>query len=147
MSAKETYDTLSESAKGEPVTKFLLYKIALRSKDIELTAQCLQELSFNSQDPRLLHACVLDAQQSGNKEEVLRALQVILDTHGPEQTEALHLPALLRIMISLMQNKLSDLVYEVRPDEISSSSQTLCQLFSTGMWRSSKMQVSDTIST
>lgn len=96
---------MSESARNEPMTKFLMYKISIRGGDTELAAECLQAIcsaTKSTQDLTLLYACVLDAQQLGNKTETLAGLQLVLENSQFNSQTAVHLPSLLRLTISLM---------------------------------------------
>ncbi|RAL61514.1 hypothetical protein DID88_009553 [Monilinia fructigena] len=75
--ARNVFCSMSDAAKEEPLTRFLMYKIAIRSGDVELAAECLEKVTLCSQDPTLLFACVLDAQKAGNKTNVLDALWMV----------------------------------------------------------------------
>lgn len=96
---------MSDSARNEPMTRFLMYKISIRGGDTESAAECLQAIcsaSRSSQDSTLLYACVLDAQDVGSKTETLRALQAVLENSEVSTQIAVHLPSLLRLTIGLM---------------------------------------------
>lgn len=73
---------MPEASKNEPMTRFLMYKVAIRSEDTDLAAECLRVISSSSKDPTLLYACVLDAQQIGNRHLALAALQLVLEVQG-----------------------------------------------------------------
>lgn len=96
---------MSDTARNEPMTRFLMYKISIRGGDSDLAAECLQAIystTKSTHDLTLLYACVLDAQQVGDKTEALAGLQLVLEnSHFSSQT-AVHLPSLLRLTISLM---------------------------------------------
>lgn len=93
---------MSNSAKEEPLTRFLMYKIAIRSEEIELAAECLEKVASCSEGTSLLFACVLDAQQVGNKNHVLDALWLVLDRCGYGAQENVHLPSIIRMIIVLL---------------------------------------------
>jgi hypothetical protein len=96
---------MSDSACNEPMTRFLMYKISIRGGDTELAAECLQAIcsaATSTQDLTLLYACILDAQQLGNKTETLAGLQFVLENSQYSSQTAVHLPSLLRLTISLM---------------------------------------------
>jgi hypothetical protein len=102
-SAREIFSSMPDSAKNEPMSRFLMYKIAIRCGESELAAESLQIISSaTAKDPTLLYACCLDAQQSGNKFQTVAALQLVLEKHGYAVSSAIHLPSLLRTAIQLI---------------------------------------------
>lgn len=106
--AKTTFNQMSETARNEPLTRYLVYKIALRDQDQELAADCFEKIAKNSsQDPKLLYGCVLEAQQSGNRPEAIRALQAVLAKCSTGGLSDVHLPSLLRCTLRLQISELS----------------------------------------
>jgi len=102
-SAREIFSSMSDSAKNEPMSQFLMYKIAVRCGESELAAESLQRISCaTTKDPTLLYACCLDAQQSGDKLHTIAALQLVLEKYGYTAPSAIHLPSLLRTTIQLI---------------------------------------------
>jgi len=102
-SAREIFSSMSDAAKNEPMSQFLMYKIAVRCGESELAAESLHTISSaTTKDPTLLYACCLDAQQSGNKLQTIAALQLVLEKYGYTAPSAIHLPSLLRTTIQLM---------------------------------------------
>ncbi len=109
LSAKEIFNAMSESARDEPMSRFLLYKVAVRSGDIDLAAECLAIVSASStEDPTLMYACCLDAQQAGNKTQTLLALQLVLENYTCKPSAGLHFPSLIRLAIGLMESILDE---------------------------------------
>lgn len=101
-SARDIFGSMSDVAKNEPMTRFLMYKIAIRCEEVEFAAECLQIISSSSvKDSTLLYACVLDAQQIGDKVQTLTALQLVLENFGHGAPSTIHLPSLLRLTIGL----------------------------------------------
>ncbi|KAA8565380.1 hypothetical protein EYC84_011087 [Monilinia fructicola] len=100
--ARDVFGSMSDTAKEEPLTRFLMYKIAIRSGDVELAAECLEKVTSCSEDPTLLFACVLDAQKAGNKNIVLDALWMVLDKCGYGAREDVYLPSIIRTIIILL---------------------------------------------
>lgn len=79
-----------------------MYKIALRAKEFELAAECLQIISTSSNnDPTLLYACCLDSMQVNNKSQTLTALQLVLEKSNYAPLAPVHLPSLLRVTIGI----------------------------------------------
>ena len=50
----------------------------------------------STKDDTLLYACVLEAQQAGDKRQAVIALQKVLEKYGYGTPAGVHLPALLR---------------------------------------------------
>lgn len=121
---------MSDAAKNEPMTRFLMYKIAIRCGEVELAAECLQMINFSSgKDSTLLCACVLDAQQVGAKTQTIAALQLVLDKYDYGAPSSVHLPSLLRITIRLT----STLLEEAKDGEGSEvNTEKLCKLLEGG---------------
>lgn len=104
-SAKEIFNSMSDSARNEPMSRFLMYKIAIRGGDTDLAAECLQAISSDSrksQDLTLLYGCILDAQQVGDKLQTLAGLQLVLEKSNYGAQTEVHLPSLLRLTIGIM---------------------------------------------
>jgi hypothetical protein len=98
---------MPEAAKNDPMTRFLMYKIAVRCGDPDLAAECLGKVyESSSKEPNLLYACVLDAQQAGDKDLAIAALQLVLEKHQQNTPTTIHLPALLRCTIRLTKSQL-----------------------------------------
>jgi hypothetical protein len=111
--AREIFSNMSEFGKAEPVTRYLLYKVALHSADPDLgqshlavvheqklscpASQCLDVVCRqSSKDATLLYACVLEAQSIGDKKQAIAALEKVLDKYDYGAPAGIHLPALLR---------------------------------------------------
>jgi len=68
-------------------------------KNPSKAAECLDSISCQpSKDATLLYACVLQAQQSGNKNQAIAALQRVLTTYNYDAPRGVHLPALMRLV-------------------------------------------------
>ena len=113
------------------MTRFLMYKIAIRCGEVELAAESLALISAASSiDLTLLHACVLDAQQVGCKVQTLAALQLVVEKTGYGAASSVHLPSLLRLTIGLTLTALEEIKEE---RELELSKEKLCKLFEGGM--------------
>lgn len=107
--AKEIFSSMSDMGKNETMSRFLMYKIAVRCGDTGLAAECLQTISSSTTtDPTILYACCLDAQNAGNKPQLLATLQLVLEKYGYGAPSGVHLPALLRLTISLMVHSIEE---------------------------------------
>lgn len=101
---------MSEAGKAAAMTRYLMYKVSLRSADAGLAAECLDVVCQHStKDDTLLYACVLEAQQAGDKRQAVIALQKVLEKYGYGAPAGVHLPALLRCTARLL---LSELIVE-----------------------------------
>jgi hypothetical protein len=67
---------------------------------MRLTAIAAESLDIvckhSTKDATLLYACVLEAQQTGNKKEAIVALHKVLERYDYNAPKGVHLPALLR---------------------------------------------------
>ncbi|KXH33815.1 hypothetical protein CSIM01_12068, partial [Colletotrichum simmondsii] len=100
--ARQVFHSMSEAAQNEPMTRYLMYKAALRSSDQELAAQCLERVALSAPgDPNFLYACVLEAQQAGDKVCAMHAMKQLVEKFEFSEASPIHLPALLRCNIRL----------------------------------------------
>ncbi|XPS72064.1 sporulation-specific protein 22 [Ascochyta lentis] len=97
VAARSAYCNISEIGRDEPVTRYLMYKVGLRSGDADFASECLEVVCRNSsKDATLLYACVMEAQSVGNKRQAINALGRVLDKYDFTAPAGIHLPALLR---------------------------------------------------
>ncbi|KAI1780407.1 SPO22-domain-containing protein [Hypoxylon cercidicola] len=107
--AAEVLRSMSESARREPMTLYLAFKLALRSGDREAASDCLRQISeVSSKDPQYIYACCIDAQEAEDKICAIQALQHLIQNSEYSCPDAVHLPALLRIVIRLETSLLDD---------------------------------------
>lgn len=107
--AREIFSSMTPAAQNEALSRFLMYKIAVRCNEQDLAAECLQMISSASpDDPKLLYACVLDAQQVGDKRQTLAALQLVLEKTAYGAT-SVNVASLLRLTISLTVKSLEEI--------------------------------------
>jgi hypothetical protein len=67
----------------------------------------LEKISKSAQkDVTLIYACVLDAQETGNKGLAGQALQMVLERYNYQSPDGVHFPALLRCLLKLKQSEL-----------------------------------------
>jgi hypothetical protein len=133
-SARDIFGTMSEVARDEPMTRFLMYKIAIRCGEIEIAAECLQIISSSSsEDPTLLYACCLDAQHVGNRSQTLAALLLVLEKYGYGAVGTIHLPSLLRTTLGLMVTTIEGSKSVEGSAEMEAGIEKLCKVFEGGM--------------
>ncbi|PQE09145.1 hypothetical protein CJF32_00010362 [Rutstroemia sp. NJR-2017a WRK4] len=137
-SARDVFGSMSGTAKEEPLTRFLMYKIAIRSEEVDFAAECLEKVAVSQgNDPTLLYACVLDAQQAGNRTYVLSALQLVLEKCGYNLQGNVHLPSLLRTTIVLLVGVIEGAKTKEEFAKHGELVERLCQLFEGGEYISS----------
>jgi len=101
--AREAFYQMPQAAQKEGISRYLAFKLALRSSDHGLAVESLQIVAKHAdRDPTYLYACVLDAQQSDVRYLALAALQGLLDRQPP----GIHLPSLLRCTARLLIGEL-----------------------------------------
>jgi hypothetical protein len=110
-----------------------MFKIAIRSNELELASECLKKVyETSTNDSTMLYACVLDAQQVGDKTLAIEGLQLVLQKYEQGAPSSANFPALLRCMIRLILSKIESMESEKDIDE-SSTVDKLCKLFDGGM--------------
>jgi len=125
---------MSEMAKDEPMTRFLMYKVAMRSDELDFAADCLKVISSSAtDDPTLLYACVLDAQHLGNKRQALLALQLVLEKQDYGAPSTINLPSLLRVTVQFSVSVLEETMEAKDNHEVESIVERLCKLFEGGI--------------
>ncbi|KAK3064561.1 hypothetical protein LTS18_006048 [Coniosporium uncinatum] len=133
--ARKHYFKMSETAKAAPITRYLMYKVALRSTDVELAADCLEGIcKQSSKDATLLYACALEAQQVGDRAQAVAALQKVLEKYDYGAPQGVHLPALLRCTARLL---ISELTPARGADEAVTGE--ICRLFEGALAQAKKM--------
>ena len=125
---------MPDSAKNEPMTRFLMYKVAIRIGQIEAASECLEAIaSAATNDPSLLYACCLHSMEGNDKRMTLAALQVVLEKFNYGPPMPVHLPSLLRITIGLVSSLLEQPQNENRGDDREALVEKLCKLFEGGI--------------
>ncbi|KAI1474952.1 SPO22-domain-containing protein [Daldinia eschscholtzii] len=100
--AAEIFRSMNESTRREPMTLYLAYKLALRGGDREMASNCLRHIAeASSKDPQYLYACCIDAQEANDKICATEALKYLIKNSEYSSSDAIHLPALLRVAIRL----------------------------------------------
>ncbi|PKS07050.1 hypothetical protein jhhlp_005647 [Lomentospora prolificans] len=101
--AKQLYLTMPEATQREPMTRYLMFKVALRNHDNDLAVECLGALSnLQTKGRDFLYACVLDAQSVGSRRFAAAAMKSLVENHDAETASPIHLPALIRCTIRLL---------------------------------------------
>ena len=122
---REVYNEMSSATQNEPISLYILYKLALKTQNLETATECLDSICEASvKDATILYACVLEAQKTGDQAQTLVALQKVLKKHEYSAPEGVHLPALLRCTARL-------LIKQIEKESSPSSFllEDICQLF------------------
>lgn len=107
--AREVFFEIPTATQNESITRYLAFKVAVRSNDHQLAIDSLNIVTKNaSTDPKYLYACVLEAQQSENRCLALAALQSLLDKQPP----GTYFPSLLRCTARLLFSELESQGWE-----------------------------------
>ncbi|KAK7183868.1 hypothetical protein PSPO01_10204 [Paraphaeosphaeria sporulosa] len=105
--ARGIFSKMSGPGQEDRMTRYLMYKVALHGNDPGLAAECLDSVCRqSSKDTSLLYACVIEAQQSGNKREGIAALEKLLEKYSDHAPAGVNLPALLRMTVRLLTSEL-----------------------------------------
>lgn len=130
VSAHEVFNSMPKDAQDAPLTRFLMFKVALRANETELASECLERLYENSDsDSSILCACVMDAQQVGETRQIIAALQLLLQKTEFHLREDIHMPSLLRCTLRLM---FSQYEADQEPVHIPAAVDEICGLFEAG---------------
>lgn len=133
----DIFTSMSEIAKNEPMTRFLMYKIAIQCNLPEVASESLQIInSSSSADPTLLYACCLYSMEGQNKVQTLAALQLVLEKCNFGPSTFVHLPSLVRVTIAITFTLLYDTSQQKAPNhaEVEQLTEKLCKLFEGGMF-------------
>lgn len=132
-SAVEILNSMPLAIKNEPMTRFLMYKLAIHMEQIDTASECIEAIfSSSSNDPSLLYACCLHSIQGNNKKLTLAALQLVLEKFNYTPPLPVHLPSLLRITIGLTSSLLEQTRKVNETEEMDTLVEKLCKLFEGG---------------
>lgn len=104
-SAYAAFNTMPKDIQDEPLTRYLMFKVALMSWNHELGRQCIEYLGKmpdKSQRRDIIYACVRDAQNAGDRMMTLETLKAATETFDMEGASTSNLPSLFRCAIRLV---------------------------------------------
>lgn len=123
----EVFNEMSPTAQNDPMCRFLMFQLGLRTGDGNLATVCLQSLCETpSTDRRLLYACAMDAQDVGNREIALQTLSRIVFTTEGSVDDVCHVPSLLRCHIRLVMAEMDSKKTQAERDQYV---EQLCQIY------------------
>jgi hypothetical protein len=133
VNAREIFSGMPEAARNEPMTRFLMYKVAIRCDEVQLAAESLDIISqASAKDPTLLYACCLEAQQIGNKRQTIRALIFLVEKYDSAPPTSLNMPSLLRLIISLLTKVVEGSKRREGSTELDKDIEKLCRMYEVG---------------
>ena len=113
----------------EPMTAYLAFKVAIRIGDRDLAERCLEAVSKTTDHIDYLGACIAESQKA---EDIYCAISGLRKLHGKYEHQApnkIHLPALFRCAIRLLNYLLEEPGGQDRKGEIV---EELCSEFDAG---------------
>jgi hypothetical protein len=132
VKAKSTFNSMTEDTQNDARTLYLMYRLAISSKDKSLAVQCLQNISKIPSPRDYLYACVIESQRAGDILSAVDALRAVLTNEASSLSSQTHTPALLRCIIRLLKSWLDSQPEEEPQRKI--RIQDLCDVFDDGMW-------------
>lgn len=125
--------SLSKPARKDALTQFLMFKVAIRSKESDIAADCLQDIAnANATTYELLYACVLEAKDAGDRFVAITAMQIISQRCDYTESDALNVPCLIRCTIRMIEELLKDRNFTKDGVEVASFTDKVCELFERG---------------
>ncbi|KAF2233241.1 SPO22-domain-containing protein [Viridothelium virens] len=139
--ARKMFFQMPLATRAAPQTRYLMYKVAMRGNDMELASECLEIISRSTnKDATLLYACVLEAQQNGNRQQAIVALQQTLAKLEFTVPHNVHVPALLRCTARLILAEFTSA--KVIDDRLASD---LCSLFEGASFQAKRLSARQTL--
>ncbi len=127
--ARSIFFSMPAATQRDPMTRYLLYKISVRSGDRSLATECLEIIAASTAGQEILYACAVDSQQSGDRACVVECLKKLAASYDYKTPNPVHLPALFRCNIRMLYDLIKD---EDQNDQQSTAIQDLCDLFDGG---------------
>lgn len=109
----------------DPMTQYLMFKLAIGSGDQDLASQCLEGVC-NASGHDLLYACILDSCRLDAKPCAVRSLKKLIAQYDLKASAAVHQPALLRCTVRLLYILLEE---ETSREEQRAITRDLCEVF------------------
>ena len=104
--ARTILQDMPEDMQNEPLTRYLVFQLALLLPDRELALESLDHIVSGSQDSDLLYACVVHAQAHADKVLVCHTMLALIDNLDAAAKPCT--PALLRCALRLLGQQLKD---------------------------------------
>lgn len=105
--AKSAFFSMAPGTQQDPMTQYLMYRTTIRSGDVEMASECLDNVARSSINFELLYACVADSQNVGDRFVTLQAMKKLASIYDFGKPGKVNLPALCRCTI-MLQHGLTD---------------------------------------
>jgi len=124
---------MDQPSQAEGMTRYLMFKVALRCGDEELASDSLATMAASDDNEQFLYACILAAQDAGDRKLGAEAMKVLVQKHDFNSNHV-HYPALLRSTIRMICAGIpqNDSVQEGNPQDDVSLEEDICQIFESG---------------
>ncbi|KAK4655881.1 sporulation-specific protein 22 [Podospora pseudocomata] len=100
--ATRVINDMSATSWKEPMTAYLAFKVAIRTEDRVLAGKCLETISQIPEHVDFLGACIAESQKAGDVICAIAALKKLQDRYEYKEPNPIHLPALFRCTIRLL---------------------------------------------
>lgn len=139
--ARAALHAIPEAIRDEPLTRYLMFKVALMSWDHELGRQCIEYLGRmpdKSQCQDIIYACIRDAQNAGDRLMTLETLKAAIQTFKMEGPSTTNLPSIFRCAIRLIH--MIEASYDGHVDGIADLAEDTCYMFEMGEFYNKYME-------
>lgn len=133
--AKSIFSSMSKGAQDHVLTRYLMFKVALRCWDCDLGRQCIEHLSQSSEKSQtrdLLYACIREAQQVGDKLCSIASLKAVAETWTESDVSANNFPSVLRCTIRLIISIEEQEGSKENSSQVAQLTEDLCNTFERG---------------
>ena len=144
---RQTLTKMSSASQKDPLTSYLVFRLALLGWDHELGRKCLENLScspIRGQCNDMLYACIKEAQHAGDKICTVEAMKAITKAPNIDDSVRSNYPSLLRCTVRLitMINESVPETERVLPN--GNVAEDLCATFEKGHERTTQCEDEET---
>ncbi|KAL2265293.1 hypothetical protein VTJ83DRAFT_6393 [Remersonia thermophila] len=93
---------MSPHSRKEPMAAYLAFKVAVRIEDHTMAQECLETVAQAPDHVDYLGACIAESQKAGDITCAIAALRKLQETYEYKEPNPIHLPALFRCTIRLL---------------------------------------------
>ncbi|KAK0674422.1 meiosis protein SPO22/ZIP4 like-domain-containing protein [Cercophora samala] len=122
--ASRVINDMSAVSWKEPMTAYLAFKVAIRTENRVLAEKCLETVSQTPEHVDFLGACIAESQKAGDVICAIAALKKLRDRYEYKEPNPIHLPALFRCTIRLL-----NMLVERADAEENGVIEDLCDMF------------------
>ena len=138
---------MAPCAQNDVLTRYLMFKVALKTWDTQLGIECIQHLSEATETQRsqdMMYACIREAQQASHQLCTIAALKAVAQTWHAGRPGASCLTSILRCGIRLALTML-DKLEQGKQDEVLQRAlvEDTCKLFEIGKYYFTAMMLAN----